>query len=102
MAQLVTDLGKIVNENCRARVQEIAAERNGTLLATWANFKYLDFVENWMLHLHKLNVTNYLIGTMDIKLLEVRRTMPLLSVCALHVFLSPFLTVLLPILHGKE
>ena len=39
-------------------------------MVTWANFNYLDFVQNWILHLKQINVTTYMIGTIDEKLLK--------------------------------
>ena len=56
--------------SCRERIQRIAAERDGVVMVTWANFNYLDFVQNWILHLKRINVTTYMIGTIDEKLLK--------------------------------
>ena len=39
-------------------------------MVTWANYNYLDFVQNWILHLKRINVTTYMIGTIDEKLLK--------------------------------
>eukprot|EP00755_Sulcionema_specki_P025030 Sspe_Gene.82390::Locus_54000_Transcript_1_1_Confidence_1.000_Length_1379::g.82390::m.82390/K20784/XEG113; arabinosyltransferase len=43
--------------------------QNNVVLVTWANFHYLDFVQNWVGHLRKLNVTNFIVGSMDDELL---------------------------------
>ena len=56
--------------SCRERIQRIAAERDGVVMVTWANYNYLDFVQNWILHLKRINVTTYMIGTIDEKLLK--------------------------------
>ena len=53
----------------------MAAERDGVVIVTWANFKYLDFVQNWLMHVKKIGVATYMIGAMDPELLKV----PLLS-----------------------
>ena len=44
---------------------------NGTVIVTWANAHYLDFVLNWVHHLHLLNLGCYLVGAMDDALLQV-------------------------------
>eukprot|EP01065_Artemidia_motanka_P007583 TRINITY_DN13793_c0_g1_i1.p1 TRINITY_DN13793_c0_g1~~TRINITY_DN13793_c0_g1_i1.p1 ORF type:complete len:673 (+),score=122.97 TRINITY_DN13793_c0_g1_i1:96-2114(+) len=38
---------------------------NGTVLVTWANYHYLDFVTNWVYHLRLLGVRNFVVGSMD-------------------------------------
>ena len=55
---------------CRGRIQKIAAEQDGVVLVTWANFQYLDFVQNWLSHMRKIKVTTYLVGAMDEELLQ--------------------------------
>ena len=60
---------------CRELVDRVAV--NGTVIVTWANSHYLDFVMNWVHHLHLLGLGCYLVGAMDDSLLQVRfRTRP--------------------------
>lgn len=40
------------------------------ILVTWANDHYFDFVMNWVTLLQRVNVTNYMVGAMDDKLLH--------------------------------
>ena len=54
---------------CRELVDSVAA--NGTVIVTWANAHYLDFVLNWVHHLHLLGLSCYLVGAMDDALLQV-------------------------------
>ena len=44
--------------------------RDNVVLVTWANFHYLDFAENWVAHVKKCGITNYLVGAMDQEMLE--------------------------------
>lgn len=37
--------------------------KEGLMLVTCANWQYYDFVLNWVGHLRKIGVTNFLIGT---------------------------------------
>ena len=53
----------------RELVQQVAAQ--GCVIVTWANHHYLDFVLNWVHHLHLLGVDSYLVGAMDDALLQV-------------------------------
>ena len=55
----------------RERIQKVAAERDGVVMVTWANFKYLDFAMNWLAHMQNIGVTTYMIGAMDTDLLKV-------------------------------
>ena len=55
---------------CRAAVSCLMDEHN-TIMVTWANFHYQDFVMNWVDHVRGVGVTAYLVGAMDDKLLEV-------------------------------
>jgi hypothetical protein len=41
-------------------------------MVTWANFHYLDFVLNWVEHVHALGIRTYLVGAMDDRILQVR------------------------------
>jgi len=50
------------------RVEALA--RGNVLMVTWANYHYLDFVINWVYHINKLGVTNYLVGSMDDDILK--------------------------------
>ena len=43
----------------------------GTVIITWANFHYQDFVMNWVAHLHATGCRTYIVGAMDDKLLQV-------------------------------
>ena len=54
----------------RAAVACLIDEHN-TIMVTWANFHYQDFVMNWVEHVQNVGVKSYLIGAMDDKLLEV-------------------------------
>ncbi|KAI3434501.1 hypothetical protein D9Q98_002576 [Chlorella vulgaris] len=44
---------------------------NNTVMVTWANFHYLDFVMNWVQHVQATGCTAYLVGAMDDTLLEL-------------------------------
>ena len=46
-------------------------DEHNTIMVTWANFHYQDFVMNWVDHVRNVGVTAYLVGAMDDKLLEV-------------------------------
>ncbi len=35
---------------------------NNTVMVTWANFHYLDFVMNWVQHVQATGCTAYLVG----------------------------------------
>ena len=48
------------------------------MLVTWANLHYLDFVLNWVAHVHALNISAYLVGAMDDGILEVPLSNPLI------------------------
>ena len=48
-------------------------DEHNTIMVTWANFHYQDFVMNWVDHVRNVGVTAYLVGAMDDKLLEVTR-----------------------------
>lgn len=43
---------------------------NNTLMVTWANAHYLDFVLNWASHVEAANISTYLVGALDDELLE--------------------------------
>lgn len=53
----------------RELVQQVAAQ--GTVIVTWANHHYLDFVLNWVHHLRQLDLHCWLVGAMDDALLQV-------------------------------
>lgn len=44
---------------------------NNLVIVTWANFHYSDFVKNWVSHMTKIGVSNFLVGAMDDKLLKI-------------------------------
>ncbi len=46
-------------------------DEHNTIMVTWANFHYQDFVMNWVEHVQNVGVTSYVVGAMDDKLLEV-------------------------------
>ena len=46
-------------------------DEHSTIMVTWANFHYKDFVMNWVDHVRNVGVSAYLVGAMDDKLLEV-------------------------------
>ncbi|KAL4439682.1 hypothetical protein ABPG75_002683 [Micractinium tetrahymenae] len=54
---------------------------NNTVLVTWANFHYRDFVMNWVEHLRKVGCHAFIVGAMDDKLLDflVEREVPAFS-----------------------
>ena len=43
----------------------------GTVIVTWANHHYLDFVLNWVHHLRRLGLDCWLVGAMDEAMLQV-------------------------------
>ncbi|KAK2076685.1 hypothetical protein QBZ16_005445 [Prototheca wickerhamii] len=43
--------------------------RNDTILVTWANWHYRDFVETWVSNLDRCGCQNYIVGAMDSELL---------------------------------
>lgn len=43
--------------------------RNDTILVTWANWHYRDFVETWVANLDRCGCQNYIVGAMDSELL---------------------------------
>ncbi|KAK9844822.1 hypothetical protein WJX74_007256 [Apatococcus lobatus] len=43
---------------------------DNTLMVTWANAHYLDFVLNWASHVEAANISTYLVGALDDELLE--------------------------------
>lgn len=47
----------------RAAVKCLVDEHN-TIMVTWANHHYLDFVMNWVEHVKGVGVTAYLVGAM--------------------------------------
>ena len=55
----------------REKAREVASEKDGVLILTWANHEYLDFVLNWLSHMERIKVTAYLVGAMDNNLLKV-------------------------------
>ncbi|KAH9540425.1 hypothetical protein CY35_14G004100 [Sphagnum magellanicum] len=48
---------------------EVRAKKN-VIVVTFANFAFMDFVLNWVKHLTEYEVSNILVGAMDLKLLE--------------------------------
>lgn len=75
----------IVAKCCRAMIQKHSV--NSTLMVTWANAHYLDFVLNWASHVEAANISTYLVGALDDELLEalVSRGVPTF---AMHTGLS--------------
>ena len=55
----------------REKAREVASEKDGVLILTWANHEYHDFVLNWLSHMERIKVTAYLVGAMDNNLLKV-------------------------------
>lgn len=43
---------------------------HNTIMVTWANHHYLDFVLTWVEHIKSVGVTAYLVGAMDDTLLQ--------------------------------
>ncbi len=43
---------------------------DNTVMVTWANLHYLDFVINWVEHVRGLGITSYLVGAMDDDILK--------------------------------
>jgi len=44
---------------------------NNTLVVTWANAHYADFAANFVNHMRRLKITNFLVGAMDKELLDI-------------------------------
>ncbi|XP_078446080.1 arabinosyltransferase XEG113-like [Wolffia australiana] len=44
--------------------------KDNIIVVTFGNYGFMDFILNWVKHLTDLNVTNLLVGAMDVKLLE--------------------------------
>lgn len=57
---------------CRDLAQKVAVAN--TVMVTWANWHYLDFVLNWVTHLQREQVSAFMVGAMDDALLQVRRS----------------------------
>jgi arabinosyltransferase len=52
----------------REMVARVAVDN--TVMVTWANLHYLDFVINWVEHVRGLGITSYLVGAMDDDILK--------------------------------
>ncbi|KAK3279241.1 hypothetical protein CYMTET_12861 [Cymbomonas tetramitiformis] len=42
---------------------------DNAIIVTWANAEYIDFVDNFVRHMQRLKLTNFLVGAMDTKVL---------------------------------
>jgi hypothetical protein len=64
---------------CRENVQRVA--KDGYLFVTWANHHYTDFALTWVQHMKMQNITNFMVGAMDDKILAslARRSIPTFS-----------------------
>lgn len=40
--------------------------RDGIIIVTWANYHFFDFVLNWVEHMQRHGIKNYLVGAMDV------------------------------------
>lgn len=56
---------KMATEGVPLLTMDLVRERarEGLVIVTCASWQYYDFALNWVSHLRKLNVTNFLIGT---------------------------------------
>jgi len=54
--------------------------KDNMVMVTWANFHYLDFTINWVYHVKKLGIENYMVGAMDNKMLNA------LVACGINTF----------------
>jgi hypothetical protein len=64
---------------CRENVHRVA--KDGYLFVTWANHHYTDFALTWVQHMKMQNMTNFMVGAMDDKILAslARRSIPTFS-----------------------
>jgi hypothetical protein len=64
---------------CRENVHRVA--KDGYLFVTWANHHYTDFALTWVQHMKMQNITNFMVGAMDDKILAslARRSIPTFS-----------------------
>lgn len=55
--------------------------KDGYLFVTWANHHYTDFALTWVQHMKLQNITNFMVGAMDDKILAslARRSIPTFS-----------------------
>ena len=70
-AAVVTSPGKPANPDGALTASFVrGVAKDNLVMVTWANFHYLDFVENWVAHLRALGVSNFVVGAMDNKMLK--------------------------------
>eukprot|EP00882_Tetradesmus_deserticola_P025734 GHRQ01028293.1.p1 GENE.GHRQ01028293.1~~GHRQ01028293.1.p1 ORF type:complete len:344 (+),score=91.62 GHRQ01028293.1:276-1307(+) len=63
----------------RENVHRVA--KDGYLFVTWANHHYTDFALTWVQHMRMQNITNFMVGAMDDRILAsmARRSIPTFS-----------------------
>lgn len=63
-------LSKKVIMKAARKGRKQSGSRVGIIVITWANYHYLDFVQNWVYHVKKSGCKSYLVGAMDDELLQ--------------------------------
>lgn len=76
---MTTVLAACLLPACRENVHRVA--KDGYLFVTWANHHYTDFALTWVQHMRMQNITNFMVGAMDDKILAsmARRSIPTFS-----------------------
>ncbi|KAK3273294.1 hypothetical protein CYMTET_18457 [Cymbomonas tetramitiformis] len=65
---IFSDTGRADRERLQSGLTAQVVRRvavNNTVIVTWANIHYVEFVSNFLSHLRVLNLTNVLVGAMD-------------------------------------